>query len=253
MLDARIAVGGLAEAIEGASGHWVGPLLTGGELMTVRELIGRQFLRRIETLAPGEVRTFAQAGLDQYHLHSHLIDHAKAWPRPTRLFPQDGIEFIANSTMLRRIAGTFGPATITNEVEGGAPEIVWRLVRPGAGDDVGPLHADRWFWDIHGWPVPAGQRRLKIWTMVCGEPGRCGLRLVPGSHRATPYEYGVEHRHGMRKPVFDERAAGVQAVMVGTPPGASVVFDYGLLHGGSVTNGCVCRVSFEFTVFVPDA
>ena len=245
------ALDSISAAVEGTPGYWRGRLLSDAELDQVRGLIHRQFLRRIEQLTPQHVALFDAAGLEHYHRYCHLIDHAKAWPRPTRLLPADAIEFFQQSTMLRRLADAFGGAEITNEVEGKAPEIVWRLVRPDAVDDVGPLHADQWFWEIHGWPVPAGHRRIKIWTMVYGEPGRAGLRVAPGSHRGKPWKYEVEHRHGMDKPVFDEKASGVHAEMVDTPDGTSVVFDYGLLHGGSVTYGDICRASFEFTIFAP--
>ncbi|MCH9036571.1 MAG: phytanoyl-CoA dioxygenase family protein, partial [Chloroflexi bacterium] len=211
----------------------------------------RQFVARIAALAPEDLDRFAAVGLERYHLESHRIDHPSAWPRHVRLLPDDGIAFVQGSSMLRRLAATFGGVEITNEVEGGAPEIVWRLVRPGESGDAAPLHADAWFWEINGWPMPPGRRCIKVWTMLCGETGRAGLRVVPGSHRAGGWEYEVEPRHGMDKPVFDERQAGLEPRPLETPPGTSTVFSYRLLHGGAVTRDEVCRVSLEFTIFVP--
>ncbi|MGQ0676398.1 MAG: hypothetical protein ACT4N4_10000 [Rhodospirillales bacterium] len=241
----------LSGAIDGSPGYWAGTLMPASELKQVRGLIHRQFLDRIAKLSPAAVDAFSQIGMERYHLRSHLIDHADVWPRPVRLFPADGIEFIRRSILMRRIAEIFGPAELTNEVEAGPPEIVWRIVRPGEKDDVGPLHADAWFWDIHGWPVPPGHKRIKVWTMVHGEAGRAGMRIVPDSHLKARWKYRVEQRHGMLKPVFDESAVASRSELLHTPPGASVLFNYGLLHGGSVTGGDICRVSFEFTVFVP--
>lgn len=241
----------LFRALKGSPGYWVGPLLSGSELRHAQDLIRRQFLARIAELAPASLDLFAAAGLERYHLHSDHIDHATAWPRRVRLFPDDAIDFLQRSTMLQQLAETFGEATVTNEVEDGAPEIVWRIVRPGATDDVGPLHADGWFWDINGWAVPPGRKRVKVWTMVHGETGRAGLRVAPDSHLPRAWEYEVERRHGMLKPVFDEIASGIKASTVDTPVGSSVLFDYGLLHGGLVTRGEICRVSFEFTILVP--
>src|SRR5262245_20036250 len=139
------------EAVEGAPGYWAGPLLTDTELTQIRELIDRQFLQRIEELAPQHLAAFADAGIQRYHLHSHLIDHASAWRRRDRLFASDGIEFLLQSSMLRRLADAFGPIEITNEISHAEPEIVWRLVRPDAEGDIGPLHVDSWFWDINQW------------------------------------------------------------------------------------------------------
>jgi hypothetical protein len=240
------------EAVDGAPGYWAGPLLSDAELTHIRELIDRAFSRRLEELAPQHLAVFADAGIQRYHLHSHLIDHAAAWPRRARLFPSDAIEFLLQSSMLRRLADAFGPIEITNEIGHAEPEIVWRLVRPAAEGDIGPLHVDRWFWDINQWPIAAGRRLIKVWTMVHGETGRGGLRVVAGSHREEPVKYSVEHRGGIQKPVFDEIEAGVKPALVDTPGGTSVVFHYDLLHGGAATRGDVCRVSFEFTMSIPD-
>jgi hypothetical protein len=239
------------EAVDGASGYWSGSLLTDAELTYIRGLIDRQFSKQIEELAPQHVAVFAGAGIQHYHLHSHLIDHAAAWPRRARLFPSDGIAFLLQSSMLRRLADAFGPIEITNEIGHAEPEIVWRLVRPDAESDVGPLHVDRWFWEVNQWPIAPGRRLIKVWTMVHGEAGRAGLRVVAGSHRGEPVKYSVEHRGGIFKPVFDEVAAGVRPAVLDTPGGTSVVFNYHLLHGGAPTRGDGCRVSFEFTMSVP--
>jgi hypothetical protein len=242
----------IAQAVDGPDGYWVGPLLTETEVATLRSLIRQQFLARIGELAPNAVADFAAAGLGQYHRQSHRIDHASAWPRHARLMGPEAVEFFQQTSLMRRIVDEFGSAEITNEVEGGAPELVWRLVRPGEGEDVGPLHADRWFWDINGWPIPQGKHPIKVWFLLHGTPGRAGLRVAPGSHRETHWTYRAERRHGMTKPVFDEAASGIATVLLPTPPGHGVVFSYDLLHGGAPTGGDECRVSIEATLFVPN-
>lgn len=242
----------LPDAIDGEAGFWVGPLLSEAELTRIREMIQDMFLSRVKAFAPSAITHFANLNLAHYHHHADMLDHAAAWSRHARLFPSPAIAFIESSSLLQRLSTVLGKAAITNEVENGAPEIVWRLVRPGQPDDVGPLHADGWFWDINRWPVPPGRRRVKIWTMVHGEAGNAGLRVVPGSHRAAPWPHGMEHRHGLDKPIFDEAALGEKKpLLLNTQPGTSVVFHDDLLHGGAVTGGDQCRVSFEFTLFVP--
>lgn len=241
----------IRDAVDGPRGYWVGPLLTDSEVAGLRDLIRRRFLDRIAVLAPNSIDHFAGASLTHYHREAHRIDHASAWPRHARLMDRDGVAFVERSSFMRRLRAVFGSAEISNEIEGSTPEIVWRLVRPGASDDIGPLHADRWFWEINRWPIPPGRRCIKVWLMVHGNPGRAGLRVVPGSHNDGRWAYGVERRHGMDKPVFDEAAAGIAPALLVTPPGSAVVFSYALLHGGAVTEGDQCRVSVEFTLFVP--
>lgn len=243
----------LASHVDGDPGYWVGVLLGAGELAQVKSMIRDMFLARIREFAPDLQDRFEHIDLAQYHRYADYLDHAAAWPRHARLFHRDAIDFIRNSELLRQLGAALGGLEITNEVENAAPEIVWRLVRPNRPDDVGPLHADGWFWEINRWPVPAGYRRVKIWTMVEGESGRAGLTVVPGSHQSGPWSYAMEYRHGLDKPVFDEAVLGARRpTLLDTPPGTSVVFNDALLHGGAVTGGDHCRVSFEFTLFVPE-
>jgi hypothetical protein len=215
-------------------------------------MIREMFLARIMEFAPATYDRLAEIDLSHYHRHAHCLDHAAAWPRHVRLFSNKAIAFIQSSSLIRQLEAAFGKAVITNEVEDEAPEVVWRLVRPNRSEDVGPIHADGWFWEINRWTVPIGFRRVKIWTMVYGEPGRAGLSVVPGSHRDGPWPHGMERRHGLDKPVFDVSVLGDRRpVLLDTQPGTSVVFHDALLHGGAVTGGDQCRVSFEFTLFVP--
>ena len=43
----------------------------------------------------------------------------------------------------------FGKFSISDENKLGYGELVWRLVRPNKKDDVGPIHCDKWFWDLN--------------------------------------------------------------------------------------------------------
>lgn len=238
--------------MDGVAGYWVGPLLSAAELARVREMIREMFIARILEFSPAIYDHLAGIDLSYYHRHAHCLDHVETWPRHARLFPAEAIAFIQSSSMIRQLETTFGKSEITGEVENRAPEIVWRLVRPNCSEDVGPIHADGWFWEINHWAVPPGFRRVKIWTMVYGEPGRAGLSVIPGSHRDGPWPYEMERRHGLDKPVFDESVLGDRRpVLLNTQPGASVVFHDDLLHCGAVTGGDQCRISFEFTLFVP--
>ncbi len=238
----------IAAAVDGPEGYWVGALLSKAELADLEARIARQWLTRLRQAAPQRAAEFAALGMGRYHQLCHLVEHGELWTRDARLFEAEDVEAVRRGGLLRATATAFGGAEVTNEVRGGLPEIYWRLVRPRERNDVGPLHADSWFWKINGWPVPSGRRTVKVWSFIVGEAGQAGLEVVPGSHRQS-WSYGCEARHGMAKPTFD--AAGIDSLLLRTPPGTSVVFHEDLLHGGAVTQGDSCRVSFEFTIFSP--
>jgi ectoine hydroxylase-related dioxygenase (phytanoyl-CoA dioxygenase family) len=125
----------------------------------------------------------------------------------------------------------------------------WRLVRPGVHGDIGPLHADKWFWDIGVYPgvVPEGATRAKVWVAVYCEPGASGLQVVPGSQNDNiPWERKVVH--GMIKPQLLVEESTLDAITLPTTPGDAVVFHDELIHGGSRTPCSLTRVSFEFTI-----
>ena len=116
-------------------------------------------------------------------------------------------------------------------------------------NDTGPVHADRWFWELGHGATPPGVERVKVWVAVITEPGLSGLQLLPGSHRRT-WRYHGEMRDGFVKPTIDEDVESLGLQLVPTSPGDAVVFNDGLLHGGGSSRGACTRVSFEFTMFV---
>ena len=241
----------IREKVDVSPGFWTGQLLSEKELTGLKSIIFERLLARVRELAPDKVETFRQAGLEGYHTVSHLIDHASAWPRAAREFNDAGIAFVEQSEMLANLRAEFGGGSITNEGHGLAPEIVWRLVRPGEKGDVQSFHADSWFWDINNLPYPSNGNCVKVWILLQGTPGKAGLRVEPDSHRTSDWKYDVVASHDYKKPVFDEYAAGLSPILLNTPPGNGVVFSYHLLHGGAPTAGDVSRVSIEFTLAVP--
>lgn len=242
----------ILEGVEGPLGYWLGPAFDKDEVAQLCSFVEEGFLRNIKRVAGSEVDHFVQSGLGDYHTQSHKIDHATAWPRHVRLLGDSGVEFIKESVFFKRLSHEFGRPIISGEVEQNGPEIVWRLVRPGEASDVGPLHADNWFWIINRWPIPRGHRCIKVWALLVGEEGLGGLRVLSGSHRTDDWNFGEEERHGMAKPRFDDVEANREAITLRTSIGSAVVFSYDLLHGGAITSGNQTRISIEFTLFVPE-
>jgi hypothetical protein len=217
--------------------------------------VERQWLARIGDAAPEVLPRFQEAGIAGYHAHAALIDHREMWPKPHRVLPPDSVAKIKSLGFLQRVRDELGPFRIAemvweNRTQPGTEEIYWRLVRPDADDDVGPLHADTWFHETVA--DGAGQFSpdevtVKLWIALRTEAGRNGLLVVPDSHRA-----GVPHttvtRDGTAKPQIGELPAGLAPVLVPAESGTIVAFNEQLVHGGAVNRGSATRVSAEITL-----
>jgi hypothetical protein len=229
--------------LDGARGYFVDSL-SDAELAQVRAVIGAQYLANITRLQPDLAERAREAGMTHYHTLPITFDHARAWPKAARLLDPSYVDDFSRMGFFGRVREHFGAsAYISNG------ELNWRLVRPQQASDVGPVHADKWFWDA-GYGeglMPVGFDRFKIWIAIFTEPGANGLMIKPGSHHRD-WAHHFEERDGARKPVFDEDpdAIGMQLLPLG--PGKLVMFHDRLLHGGVVNRGNSCRVSIELTV-----
>jgi hypothetical protein len=139
---------------------------------------------------------------------------------------------------------------VTDEEDLGFPNFYFRVVRPNSPSDVGPVHADCWFWDIRGQSVPANMERLKVWAPLKRGRDYSGLGVLPGSHRNT-YSYSqVKGSDGRLRPQFSLHARDKKSfIPVAIEPAQAIVFNDRLLHGGMVAD--TLRVSVEFTLLVP--
>jgi hypothetical protein len=249
--DESVRSGGASvrDAVAGASGYTAELRLAPGELATMRGFIEEQWLARITEVAPEHAAAFRDRGMERYHELSHLLDHATIWPKAARILPATVVAAFRRTSLASALEEAFGPFEISDEEEIGHEEIYWRLVRPNQAGDAGPMHADRWFWDLGHGRTPAGRERVKVWVSVANEPGLSGLALLPGSH-LREWRYHGELKHGFVKPVIDEEVERLPFEVVPTRPGDAVVFNDRLLHGGRVGAGRFTRVSFELTMFV---
>ncbi len=239
----------IQQAILGPDGFSTELSFAPDELSRIKDLISQQWLARIQSVAADQVAQFAEAGIERYHELSQLVDHSTIWPKRERILPAAAVDEIRQMSLIQNLAAEFGDFTISSEDGSGWEEVYWRLVRPNETGDVGPLHADRWFWDLGHGETPPNVDRVKVWVAVVTEPGLNGLRVVPGSHQRE-WNYRGEERHGMIKPQFDEDDYDLDPQLIDTAPGTAIVFHDGLLHGGALNRGTTTRVSFEFTMFV---
>jgi hypothetical protein len=219
-------------------------VLAQAELDYIRGLITAQYLERLGQLQPALVPLARGRGMANYHTLAINFDHAKSWPKVTRLLDSRYVTDFANMAFFRRIRAQLGPsATISHD------ELNWRLVRPNQPADIGPIHADKWFWDAgYGYgSMPPGYDRFKIWMAVHTQPGANGLCVKSESHRHD-WRHHFEEKDGVRKPVFDENPDSVSMELLPLAAGQMVLFHDELLHGGVVNRGTACRVSIELTV-----
>lgn len=224
--------------------------LTPAELDHVRRLITAQYLDRLAVLQPDLVGTATAAGLARYHTLPIRFDHGASWPKETRLLDPKYVADFERMAFFGRIREEVGPsARISHD------ELNWRVVRPDQPGDVGPVHADKWFWDAgYGYgSMPAGYDRFKIWMAVHTEPGLNGLTVKPDSHRSSHWRHHFEVKGGVRKPVLDEDEASLDMQLLPLTSGEMVLFHDELLHGGAVNRAATCRVSIELTVLFDKA
>lgn len=74
--------------------------------------------------------------------------------------PQKAADSIRS--LMKELEKIFGEFKISDEENEGREEIFWRLVRPHQSSDIGPLHADGWFWDFGHGHTLANVERVNI-------------------------------------------------------------------------------------------
>ncbi len=229
--------------------------LSPGELTRIREAIVEQWLSAISERYPGLVEQFREYGIASYHKLAHLVDHQLLWGKETRLLPQNVVETIAQLAFMEKLRNVFGEFSISdvvhrNTVMHGKKEIYWRIVRPRVIDDVGPIHADKWFHNISGpgcGMFPAEFVTVKVWIPIFCELGKSGLVVIPNSHKLD-WQYEYIEKDGIKKPSILENVSLLRSELVPTQPGTLLLFNERLLHGGSINHGEKTRVSTEITL-----
>jgi hypothetical protein len=246
MLDTKDRI---LDEIDLGDGYIIGKILD-EDFSAFQIIINKQYQERILSLYPEQEVNIRNTNIHEYH-DLNFCDHKKLWPKESRTFLESDVLIFKESKFFKELENKFGQIIITNEDKTRSQEIYWRLVRPNQSDDVGPLHADSWFWTLHNGPIEKGYRRLKIWVSVFNQSGKNGLRLIPGSQKKT-YEFKGETRDGKTKPILDpliERDNSI--ILAPTSPGQFILFHDNLIHGGGA-GGDKTRVSFEMTLMLKD-
>tara|TARA_Y100000591_G_scaffold176848_2_gene152768 strand:+ start:6357 stop:7094 length:738 start_codon:yes stop_codon:yes gene_type:complete len=216
------------------------------ELEILRETVNQHFSKIINSTYPDlKLKT----RINDYHKISKKVEHNKIWPMKSRVLSKEKYNIFLESKLAKKLAEIFGKFSISDENNMGHGELVWRLVRPNEKSDVGPIHCDKWFWDLNpNHKVPDSCERIKCWISLWCD-NKNGLQIYPGSQLKN-FHYKSEKRHGYVKPIFDESNVETFMQKQNCTPGTVIVFNDKLLHGGVVNEGTETRVSMEFTMFV---
>ena len=232
MNDATIKMGQCRREIEHGKGFFTSFALSEQELKMVRGLVEDHWRCTLLRANPDLANTLRTLPIDRYHEISHQVDHKATWDKKARILPLAAANLISQTSLFAYLRSEFGDFEVVDDEGSGYGEIYWRLVRPDE-QDVGPIHADCWFWRLgHGDPPSPGQFRIKVWLALWCQPGRAGLKVVAESQKRDWPFYG-ETRDGFVKPQTDLKESDLDTFLVPTNPGEAIFFSDFLLHGGT--------------------
>ena len=173
------------------------------DFIIFKKIIERQYREKLLRVYPQHKELINNTAIEDYHTLT-FPNHKVIWSKEQRTFDESDVLIFKNSNFFKGLVKLFGPIIITNEDKTRTEEIYWRLVRPKTHDDVGPLHADSWFWSLHNGLINENFRRLKIWISIFNQAGENGFRLITGSQKKS-YNFNGELRDGKIKPISDPK------------------------------------------------
>ena len=224
------------------------------ELLSIKQFISEQWQNRITSVYPHLSPYFQDEtrSIEDYDFISHKIDHKETWPKSSRILDNTFEHWFRESGLRQKLEKEFVRFVVSDEECLGRPNFYWRICRPQASDDVGPLHRDSWFWNCQSNYSTSEETftRTKVWLPICIQPGLCGLQVEPHSHKRTDINWTRELRDGKVKPQIITTELDLKPVILFTPPGQMVVFNDDLIHGGAINKGTRSRVSLEFTMLL---
>jgi hypothetical protein len=228
------------------------------ELKELRRVVTDSWLAVILKANPDLVEQFQAVGIENYHQFSHLLDHANLWTTHARTLESAQVDVIRSFSLFDTLASVFPKYRISSAMppygDLNRPRINWRLVRPGDGTDIGPIHADYWFDAVlDGWRhEPGPMVKLRVWIPIYIEVGVTGFAYVPESHL---HEYPFRRARtgeGLLKPDFSPSDLNRPLETLMISPGTAVMFSYNLVHrGANSARAKKTRVSMEMSLNLP--
>ncbi len=240
----------ILEKVDGEDGYYDALKLSYDDTFKLEKIVHEHFSTQLISKYPEASEEIKNLKIDNYHnllKDFPHIDHSFLGVKKRRILPNNLSKKFRNLDFFKLLENDLGPIKITNEEGLYDEEIYWRLTRPGH-NDVGPMHADKWFWDLGHGSTPPEYRRLKIWISIYNETGLNGLRYVKGSH-LKDWPYHGEERDGFVKPMIDITDDKLDITKFLSSPGNAFIFNDKLLHGG-FSGGNNSRISIECTMLI---
>lgn len=190
--------------------------------------------------------------LKNYLNNLSLFKHQKIFTKKARILNKKQFTEVFNHTQIfKKLKQKYPEIQITDEENIGYENLYWRVVRPLPFVDVGPMHKDKWFWDLGNGKVNTKKfQRVKIWISLESSTNKLGLKFVKGS-AIKKYKFRSEKRDGKIKPLFNENHIKRKNVIsFSKKHGNCIIFNDELLHGGECVKGNKCRMSIECTFII---
>jgi hypothetical protein len=224
------------------NGFLVLPALENHEIETVLQLVEAQYSKVLKDFCG-----ISGSMLLDYDKNPPSIDHGVVWGKRNRLLPRSSVKTFQSLSFMDSIRAIFGEFLITDEENLGFGNVYFRLARPGNHEDVGPPHADSWFWEIAG---KLTGERFKVWIPLWPAVGPPAFKYIPRSHlNKDKFNYDITEKAGMRKPRIVTDIPQELYQFHGERSGVPILFHDDLLHGGVVIEKDL-RISIEFTGYI---
>lgn len=181
------------------------------------------------------------------HISLHEFDSIKA--KNNRLINQKNSQNI-QKLIFEFLNLSYENAYISDEELINYPNFNWRVVRPNSESDVGPVHADKWFWDLNkDITIPTNYTRIKFWIPLIQTTNEYSLHILPGSqNKIYDYDSIIENNTHKIKPLIKKSPEGMTPAL--TKVGEVIYFNDKLLHGGKTVNSLRCSVEFTLVLRV---
>ena len=217
------------------------------ELHFIRETIGAQIIKQNPASKLGVHTGNAGELFSKYMKMASDEDHKNIESKSIRILDAKAISEFLGLNFIEVLRRELGDFSITSEDRLGTHEIYWRLVRPNRPTDIGPLHADEWFWRLNYEADPFySSKRLKIWIPIYSAPNEYGFRYIPYSHNIEN-KFAIESRGSKARGEYKGPSDGI--VYHRGAPGNAIIFHDKLIHGGAIGKKDI-RISLEFTIAV---
>ena len=191
--------------------------------------------------------------IENYHkLNITDKEHNEIWGRSNRKSNKELAGAIRRTNIYNNLKKQLSDLNFSYVVDrniNNEPDIYWRLVRPNKKNDVGPIHADSWFWKLNDYPLPENFKTFKVWVMLSEGTINSGFQLIEGSHQnKEKWSYTSLKKDNTIKPIFDYKKNNYNLLTLKTSFGEGVIFHEDLLHSGKLNTFDETRVSIEFTL-----